>query len=354
MISRHSIYKSSCYPRQLIASSIRLNACSPVLLRTSRHTFSDVVVHPSEQLRSIMRKVPQPIVVVTTAHDGQKRGVTVSSFTSISLEPPLVSFCIRLPSKLSTLLHSSDRFVLHILTTEQVNASIAFSSNDPNADQDSIFESLPHSTKEGVPILDNTVGAMQCTVEKTLKLGDHELWIGKVDTINSQSENAEPLIYYLREYRTVGDQLYMDAFENTTLSWKEWTHRNHLRLAFNYLTTYPAERAIPLIHDGIKKYNNANRKKLPFACHETITGFYIHMLKLAIDTDNQNNISLKTDTNDHSDFHAFLARYRWLADNKLHERFYSREFIYSEKAKTSFQQPDLKPIPTSLPSKDLS
>ncbi|KAG0262161.1 hypothetical protein BG011_000281 [Mortierella polycephala] len=87
----------------------------------------------SEKLRRVLRKVPFPVVVVSTVSPQDpsvRRGITVSSFTSISLQPiPLIAFCVKLPSKASTLLHESNRFVIQFLSSDQIPHSVAFSSS---------------------------------------------------------------------------------------------------------------------------------------------------------------------------------------------------------------------------------
>ncbi|GJJ69248.1 hypothetical protein EMPS_01594 [Entomortierella parvispora] len=92
--------------------------------------------HPtSEKLRKVLRNVPFPVVVVSTASKSDpslRRGITVSSFTSISLQPiPLVAFCVKLPSRASTVLHDSKGFVIQFLASDQIAHSVAFSSSVP-------------------------------------------------------------------------------------------------------------------------------------------------------------------------------------------------------------------------------
>ncbi|KAG0284978.1 hypothetical protein BGZ96_010716 [Linnemannia gamsii] len=87
----------------------------------------------SEKFRKVLRKVPFPVVVVSTCSPEDpnlRRGITISSFSSISLQPvPLVSFCVKLPSRASTVLHESDQFVIQFLSSEQIAHSVAFSSS---------------------------------------------------------------------------------------------------------------------------------------------------------------------------------------------------------------------------------
>ncbi|KAF9157880.1 hypothetical protein DFQ26_008229 [Actinomortierella ambigua] len=86
-----------------------------------------------EKLRRVLRKVPFPVTVITTCSPSDpsiRRGITVSSFSSISLQPDaLIAFCVKLPSRVSTLLHESNRFVVQFLAQDQIPHSVAFSSS---------------------------------------------------------------------------------------------------------------------------------------------------------------------------------------------------------------------------------
>jgi flavin reductase (DIM6/NTAB) family NADH-FMN oxidoreductase RutF len=135
-----------------------------------------------------MRKVPQPVVVVTTARPEKpeyRRGITVSSFTSIALHPfPLISFCVRKPSRASDLLHEAGRFVVQVLSSHQVQQSIAFSS--PNQEGVDQFKDVPFYSDPQThnPVLMGSVGAMHCSTHNVFVLGDHELWVAKVDRVD--------------------------------------------------------------------------------------------------------------------------------------------------------------------------
>lgn len=56
----------------------------------------------------------------------------------------------------------------------------------------------------------------------------------------------------------------MQAFENKTLPFKDWTHEGHIRMAWNYIRRYGKEDAIPIIREGIKKYNEQNKDKVKY------------------------------------------------------------------------------------------
>lgn len=308
-------------------------------------TSSNVI----EDVRGIMRKVPQPVVVVTTSKPddrSHRRGITVASFTSVCLQPePLVSFCVRTPSRASELLHSSGCMILNMLAHEQVQQSVAFSS--PNADQ---FKDIPYfdDPTSGLPVLIGTLGAMHCEAFKVIQLGDHELWITKVLKVeegvggeHGVREEAQPLLYYDRNYRSVGDQVFMKAFEddndNSFLN-NKWMHRAHLRMAWNYIRELGPDAASPKIKESIKhSFEKDPMKSRDY--HETITSFYIALVSAAIRS---------CHNEDYENFFALTEKFPEVLDTKTIEKYYSPKVLYTDKARHTFIQPDLKPLPTHL------
>ncbi|CAO3696156.1 unnamed protein product [Umbelopsis ramanniana] len=299
-----------------------------------------------------MRKVPQLVVVVTTAHPDDpeyRRGITVSSFTSISLHPyPLISFCVRKPSRASDLLHLANRFVVQVLSSHQVQQSIAFSS--PNQDGVDQFKDTQYYTdpETGNPVLMGSVGAMHCSTHKVIVLGDHELWVAKVDRVDhgvgsmrGTREESTPLLYHDRRYHSVGEEVFMQAFEDHTLDFRQWTHRAHVRMAWNYLREMDKEEARPLIKRGIDSYYKANKDKVKFTYNETITEFFVELICTAVQAD-----ALSGQSED-NDFFEFLERYPILKDRKVINRFYSRELLHSDQSKQQFIQPDLQALPSA-------
>ncbi|KAL1921698.1 uncharacterized protein VTP21DRAFT_10340 [Calcarisporiella thermophila] len=304
----------------------------------------------AEEVRKIMRKVPQPVAVVTTSNPhnpSERRGITVSSFTSIALHPrPLVAFSIRLPSRASEVLHAANRFVLHVLSSEQIQHSITFSSpssTDP-------FVNIPHHlTDHGIPVLMGAVGAMVCKAEGVLQVGDHELWIGEVEKVEhgvggrmGVVEEAKPLLYYERTYRSIGEEVFMQAFEEQTLDPREWSHRAHVRMAWNYIRSRGKQVASPLIKEGIRKYN-ARNPHLSHPYHETITSFFIHIIDLAVQADKRRLGDEEVDN-----FFEFMRRHPNLADRKYIHQYFSQDVLRSERSRQEFVEPDLKPLPSSL------
>lgn len=310
----------------------------------TRHFSTSIGV--IEDVRGIMRKVPQPIVVVTTSQPddrAHRRGITVASFTSVCLHPdPLVSFCVRTPSRASDLLHSSGSMVLNMLAHEQVAQSVAFST--PTGDP---FATVPFydDPQTGLPVLMGTLGAMHCRVYKVVQLGDHEMWITQVLKVeegvggeHGVREEAQPLLYYDRHYRSLGEQVFMKQFtDDCDQSAHKWMHRAHLRMAWNYIRELGPDAAEPVIKETIRTHFQKNPSKSQ-TYHETITSFYIALISAAVRSNQDSN----------GDFFSLVEKYPELLDTSTIEKYYSPETLYTDLAKHTFMKPDLKPLPTKL------
>ncbi|KAI7863682.1 flavin reductase like domain-containing protein [Spinellus fusiger] len=298
--------------------------------------------HVNDQVRTIMRTIPQPVVTVTTSLPGdptQRRGITVSSFTSICLEPePLVSFAVRIPSRASELLHSSGSMVVNVLSHEQVQQSIRFSS--PSEDQ---FKGIPFydDSTTGLPVLMGTLGSMHCKMRDVLTLGDHELWIVRVikvdhgvGSVKGKREEARPLLYHDRQYRSIGEQVFMKEFESS-LDRKHWTHRAHIRMAWNYLRELGPEEASPVIKRTIRAHFEKNTQGHKY--NDTMSSFYIHLVGLAVKEDGGKD-----------DFFSFIENYPVVTDQSKIMEYYSPSLIASDTARHQFVAPDKKSLPSQL------
>lgn len=135
------------------------------------------------------------VTVVTTCFNGIYHGLTVNAFSSLSIDPPLVLICIDKKSQSSKLLKHSKIFAVNILSKNQKYISKAFS--DPN--NKNRFSNVKTTTKiTGSPIIVNSLGYIDCTVEKIFSAGDHNIFIGNVKSLHTK--NLDPLLYYRGDY----------------------------------------------------------------------------------------------------------------------------------------------------------
>lgn len=159
------------------------------------------VIDP-ETLRTAMRRFASGVTVVTAHHNGESAGITVSAFTSISLEPPIVMVSINTGSSVAPLILESGHFAVHILATEHEPISERF------AQQISWEEKLANAPwkvgKSGAPIIDESTTVLDTVLIQSLVMGTHTVMFGRVVDIRMPERVPEaPLLYYDRNYRTL-------------------------------------------------------------------------------------------------------------------------------------------------------
>ena len=157
-------------------------------------------------LREVMRTFPQGVVVVTTpppANGDGPRGITVSSFTSVSLEPPTILISIMKTSQAHDLIDSG-QFLINILSDRQDDVSNRFAT--PGLSSDEQFAGFRLSDRFGhsaSPAIDGCLAYLQCRVVERLTVSDHTLFVGQVEQAQLGTE-GDPLVYCARQYRQLG------------------------------------------------------------------------------------------------------------------------------------------------------
>jgi len=125
--------------------------------------------------------------------------VTVSAFTSVSLDPPLVLIALANETTMRDMLAESGIFAVSLLSDDQEFLSERFAARAPIVNEE--FEGVPYLLSvTGAPILEQSLAWYDCRVEATYPGGDHTLFVGRVEAMGF-SENREPLIYYANRYR---------------------------------------------------------------------------------------------------------------------------------------------------------
>ena len=123
------------------------------------------------------------------------RGMTVASFASLSLHPPLVLVCVAKNSKSHDAIAAAGKFGVSILSNEQTDISAKFASRS-----DDKFAGVDVTTGElGVPLIANALTTLECTVYDSLPGGDHTIYVGEV--VDAQNREGIPLLYFRSGYR---------------------------------------------------------------------------------------------------------------------------------------------------------
>jgi flavin reductase (DIM6/NTAB) family NADH-FMN oxidoreductase RutF len=134
------------------------------------------------------------VTVVTTGQEGDFHGMTVSSFSSLSLNPPLILICIDKAVPTHDILARSGQFVVNVLEKRQEHLSRRFATS--NADK---FRGIAwHMGTLGIPVLDSVLAVIECQISTTYDGGDHTIFAGTV--IDTEVHEGTPLLYYRRGY----------------------------------------------------------------------------------------------------------------------------------------------------------
>ncbi len=141
------------------------------------------------------------VTIVTTKQDDLLYGITVSSFSSLSVDPLLILVCIAKSNKLADMVVETKKFAVSILAEGQDEISGAFSKSGREPVTE--FEGVTTITAEtGCPIINGSIAYLDCELHEAVDGGDHIIAIGKV-LAASFDPTVKPLMYFRRGYRTV-------------------------------------------------------------------------------------------------------------------------------------------------------
>jgi flavin reductase (DIM6/NTAB) family NADH-FMN oxidoreductase RutF len=136
-------------------------------------------------------------VITTRSRTGELAGLTASSFTSVSLNPPLVLFCLAHNSTGREIFEAAEGFVIHILGAGQQALSSGFAKQGGDK-----FAGV--AWKPGLldmPVLEGVLASLECRVAQRHPGGDHTIYVGTVEQIGVSDE--APLVYYRGKYHSV-------------------------------------------------------------------------------------------------------------------------------------------------------
>jgi flavin reductase (DIM6/NTAB) family NADH-FMN oxidoreductase RutF len=156
-----------------------------------------MAVNPDE-LRRVMRRWASGVCVVTSSDGDHHHGMTVTSFTSVSLEPPLILVSLENTTRTNAMVRQSGRFAVAILAADQQDLSDQFAGRLP--DDDHRFADVPYFESElGSPIPEESLAFLDCKVTTNYEAATHTIFIGQVESSQIMRE-AAPLLYHDQEY----------------------------------------------------------------------------------------------------------------------------------------------------------
>jgi len=142
------------------------------------------------------------VTVVTVEFEpGKIHGMTANSFTSVSLDPMLILVCVDHRAKMLPLLTKKKRFGISVLKAGQEAISEYFAKGVQSAETEERLSIRYRLSPGGIPVLENTLLQLSCTVMASHIAGDHTIFVGEVQ--EAEMHEGEPLLYFRGEYRHV-------------------------------------------------------------------------------------------------------------------------------------------------------
>jgi len=161
------------------------------------HIDGEAAQAAARTYRDVLGQYASGVTVVTTLQGGNPVGMTCQSFTSVSLDPPLVAFLPQKSSRAFAAIRQSRRFCVNFLAADQTDLSNSFASLAEDK-----FDGIDwQPTNSGMPRLEGTVGWVDCSVHAVHEAGDHYLVIGKVEDLE-QGDATRPLLFHQGRYCT--------------------------------------------------------------------------------------------------------------------------------------------------------
>jgi len=151
-----------------------------------------------EKLRAAMRAWSAGVTVVAAVHEGNKHGMTVNSFTSISLDPALITISLQQSTRTHELVSKSRAFGLTILSAQQSKISDLFAGKMTEV-KDRFSGLQTETLVTGSPLIVGGLAWLDCRVIETFDAGMNTLFIAEVLAAHDANE-GQPLIYHNRKY----------------------------------------------------------------------------------------------------------------------------------------------------------
>jgi flavin reductase (DIM6/NTAB) family NADH-FMN oxidoreductase RutF len=155
-----------------------------------------------KSFRQIMSRFATGITVVTAFDQNQTPvGITINSFTSVSLAPPLALFCLDKKAHIFPIFEQLTHFAINILAADQENVSQHFADYRHHPGPAALWDAaLPEA-----PLVAGTLGWMLCRKAAVYEGGDHMIYLGEVMRLHISDSKIEPLVYFHSKYRQLGN-----------------------------------------------------------------------------------------------------------------------------------------------------
>jgi flavin reductase (DIM6/NTAB) family NADH-FMN oxidoreductase RutF len=149
--------------------------------------------------RDVIGRFASGVTIITTAHEDTDFGTTASAVSSLSMEPPMLLVCMNRTSETAHAVLKAGRFVVNILHEGQADVARHFATKSPDKFHDLAVE----RGGEGMPLIDEALGRLECRVADTAQGGTHTVFLAHVE--HAVATEGRPLAYYRGAFGRLAD-----------------------------------------------------------------------------------------------------------------------------------------------------
>jgi len=153
--------------------------------------------------REVMGRFATGVSVVTAFSGERPNGITVNAFSSVSLEPALVMVALDRRRFITPMVRDAGRYAVNVLGADQQALSDCFAHAPVSPGREAFCGAKWQPGPTGLPLIEGAIATLECTIVQTFTAGDHDLFIGRVDSLQQHRQGVAPLLYYRRRYLRV-------------------------------------------------------------------------------------------------------------------------------------------------------
>lgn len=148
-----------------------------------------------------MRALASGVTLVTTAHEGLRRGLTASAVCSLCATPPLLLVCVNKSALAHDVITKANAFCVNILATRHADLARLFA--DAAAAERRFDEGRWQAGTMGVPVLEDALASFECQLDLAVEKATHTIFVGAVEAV--RVSEGEPLLYFGGSFRDLGE-----------------------------------------------------------------------------------------------------------------------------------------------------
>jgi 3-hydroxy-9,10-secoandrosta-1,3,5(10)-triene-9,17-dione monooxygenase reductase component len=164
-------------------------------------SYTAAMEFSSETFRLVMGHFATGVTIVTVFDGDEPDGITVNALSSVSLDPPLVMVALDRRRHIVPAVRAAGRYAVNVLGEDQQHLSDCFAGAELPPGRDLFCGATWRPGETGLPLIDGSIATLECTIVQTVSVGDHDLFIGRVDALASAGDH--PLLYFRRRYLRV-------------------------------------------------------------------------------------------------------------------------------------------------------